>query len=300
MKVIYVMENKVNKKKYVGQTNNFQIRMNGHRSDANNPNSRSYKTPLSNAIRKYGWGQFNNYIIEEMPDSAPYDYVDEREKYFIKYFDSLSKNKGYNITSGGQGCLKPNLSYEEKLNKSKIFTPKEIKDIQKLLIEGIPTKDILKKYESRLTESFLYNINAGLNFKNDDWNYPLHVYKNDIKFERSPEEMYEIQQDIISGITYKEISNKWNISVGMISLINNGKQWYNNNLNYPLCIKGSSKLHNLNTWVKNVQKDLMNSDLELTEIAKKYQKAYSTIKKINSGSSHRNNNYKYPLTSNRT
>ena len=43
----------------------------------------------------------------------------------------------------------------------------------------------------------------------------------------------------------------------------------------------------------------MESNLRTTEIAKKYQKSYSTIKKINSGSSYYNENYQYPLTSNR-
>lgn len=300
MKVIYVMENKINQKKYIGQTNNFQKRMIGHRSDANNPKSHSYSTPLSNAIRKYGWENFNNYIIEELPDETEYSYVDEREKYFIKHFHSLTTENGYNITIGGQGCPKPTLSYEEKLLASKLFLPEEIKDIQNLLKLGTPIKNILEKYNDRLTRSFLDNINLGYNFKNDEWNYPLHSYKNEKHLQRSEEEMLAIQNDIIAGLTYSEISQKWNISNGMISLINNGSQWHNDNLQYPLCIKGSSRIHNLNTWVKDVQQDLLNSNLPMTEIAKKYNKAYSTIKKINSGNSHRDANYKYPLTSNRT
>ena len=59
--------------------------MNGHKSDATNPNSHSYDLPLSNAIRKYGWENFHNYIIEEIPEDADYDYVDEREIFFINY-----------------------------------------------------------------------------------------------------------------------------------------------------------------------------------------------------------------------
>jgi hypothetical protein len=43
----------------------------------------------------------------------------------------------------------------------------------------------------------------------------------------------------------------------------------------------------------------MNSNLPMTEIAKKYDKAYSTIKKINYGQSHHNPEYLYPLTKNR-
>ena len=82
-------------------------------------------------------------------------------------------------------------------------------------------------------------------------------------------------------------------------MINNGKIWKNDKLQYPLSIRGNSRLHNFNSWVKPVQKDLMEGNLRTTEIAKKYQKSYSTIKKINSGSSYYNENYQYPLTSNR-
>lgn len=77
------MENKINGKKYIGQTNNFHQRMNAHKSDAFNKNSTAYNYPLSYAIRKYGWDNFNNTIIEEIPDDESFEIVDEREKYFI-------------------------------------------------------------------------------------------------------------------------------------------------------------------------------------------------------------------------
>jgi len=299
MKYIYVMENIMNHKKYIGQTNNFQKRMISHKSDANNPQSHSYDYPLSNAIRKYGWDNFNNYIIEEIPEEAGQEYINERERFFIQYYNSLSNQEGYNICLGGAGHPREKKTYEEKLQDSKLFSAMEIKDIQNRLRNNETFKSILELYSPRLTHSFLSNINIGLNFKNDKWNYPLKT-KKDLSTKFTLEEIHAIKQDIISGTKYTEIASKWNISSGMISTINNGKQWYEDEYQYPLCIKGHSRLHNLNTWVKDVQQDLMNGTETMTSIAKKYNKAYSTIKKINSGSSHRNANYKYPLTSNRT
>lgn len=299
MKVIYVMTNKINKKKYIGQTNNFRLRMNGHHSDANNPNSHSYNYPLSKAIRKYGWENFDNRIIEEIADNESYEFVNERECFFIQYFHSLVSEYGYNITLGGQGCPKRPLTYEERLKKSKIFSSEEIKEIQQLLKQGEKIPIILEKFSPRLSGSFLSNINQGLNFYNSEWVYPLHQYKEDISHFRSISDIKAIKKDIISGMIYKDISAKWNLSMGMISLINNGKQWYEKEYQYPLSIRGNSRSQNAATWVKDVQKDLMSSKLLLTEIAKKYDKAYSTIKKINSGASHKNKEYKYPLTSNR-
>jgi len=227
MKYIYVMENMVNHKKYVGQTSDFKKKMMERKSNATNMKSRSYNYPLSNAIRKHGWNNFKNYIVEEIPDEIGQDYANGREQFFIQYYQSLVSQNGYNITSGG-------VIYDKSLKTQEVLPIKSIK------------------------------------------------------------------QDIISGMSYKEISSKWKISKGLISLINNGKQWYEESYHYPLCIKSNSKLQNLNTWVKPLQQELMQGTDSMVDLAKKYNKAYSTVKKINSGSSHRNPEYHYPLTSNRT
>ena len=299
MKIIYVMTNKINNKKYVGQTNNFKLRMNGHKSDAFNPNSHSYKYPLSNAIRKYGWENFDNRIIEEISDEESYQYVDEREKFFIQYYNSLSSQNGYNIAYGGAGCPKEKLSFEEKVSLSKLFTLEQVIDIQNRIVSGEKWKVIVKDYPN-LTKSMFHNINVGLNFENDKLNYPLHNYKKDMSKCFTDEEIHQIKDDIINGLKFKDICDKWDISLSMISFINNGKQWYEKSYNYPLRYCNNSRNHAANTWVKEVQQDLINSSLTIKEISEKYDKAYSTIKKINSGSSHKNPAYKYPLISNRT
>lgn len=292
VKVIYRMLNKINGKSYIGQTNNFKQRMRGHKSDAFCKTSYSYETPLSYAIRKYGWENFENYILESII-VEDYNYIDERERFYIKYFNSLSKNNGYNITTGGQNQnKKPKLTYEEKLQKSKLFTPEEIKDIQKMLIENCQGHEIREKYP-QLTTSFLGNINLGLNFKNENFDYPLSK-KQTFSICFTKKEIEEIKNDIKNGMIYIDIAKKWNITIGFISAINNGKTWFDKKEKYPLCIKGCSKIHNL-IWVIPVQQDLIENKLTMTEIAKKYNKAYSTIKKINSGASHKNPEYIYPL-----
>jgi len=297
--VIYKIENKINGKVYIGQTNDFKLRINGHKSNAFNPKSNSYNLPICCAIRKYGWDNFTKIIIETIEDDKGYEYVDKRERYYIEYYNSLCDNNGYNIELGGVGGPKrEKLTYEEKLYMSNIFTPEEIKDIQNLLILGEEKIKIREKYYPRLGESYLDNINSGANFGNEEWDYPLHVYKHySVKYTR--QEMDEIRKEISEGKFYKDIHEKWNISQGLLSLINNGKIWYDDKYTYPLSYRSTSRLQNRNTWVKEVQEDLINSNMSLKDIANKYNKAYSTIKKINTGSSHRNSNYKYPLTKNR-
>ena len=58
------------------------------------------KRPILNAIRKYGWENMKFKIIERNDDWST-DELNQRETYWIRYFDTL-KN-GYNVTGGGDG-----------------------------------------------------------------------------------------------------------------------------------------------------------------------------------------------------
>ena len=58
---------------------------------------RSEQRPLYNAIRYYGSNVFELEIVEECSS----DVVDEREKYWIAYYNSYEN--GYNATFGGDG-----------------------------------------------------------------------------------------------------------------------------------------------------------------------------------------------------
>ena len=299
MKVIYKLTNKINKKIYIGQTNNFKKRMNSHKSVAYNTNATSYNLPLYCAIRKYGWDNFLKEVVEEINDNESQSFVDERERFFIQYYNSLISQNGYNITVGGQGNARSKQkSFEEKLSLSHILSKKEILDIIEQLKQGIKISNIRQQYYPKISDSFIRNINAGLNFSNPDWEYPLHDYGSDNSVKLTIQEQEQVKNDIKANKTYKEIADKWKISIGLVSMINNGKVWKDDDESYPLCTKGSSKLHN-KIWVKKVQKELINTNKTIKQIAKDYNKAYSTIKKINEGYSHKKPNYKYPLTSNR-
>ena len=101
---IYMHKNKINNKIYVGQTcQTLQERWGSKGS--------GYKTctKFKNAINKYGWDNFEHIIIEEVysPEEA-----DEREKYWINYYNSVEN--GYNLSYGG-GSLH-SFSNEHKTN----------------------------------------------------------------------------------------------------------------------------------------------------------------------------------------
>ena len=81
-------------KSYVGKTvQSFSKRMYGHRKKS------STCTALKNAINKYGWNQMKREIVEE---NIPEDQLNDREKYWIKTYDTMAPH-GYNLTDGGEG-----------------------------------------------------------------------------------------------------------------------------------------------------------------------------------------------------
>jgi group I intron endonuclease len=103
---IYSALCKVNNKRYIGQTvRNISERWKEHISDSRN----RPVTPLHRAIAKYGHSMFIMRIIEE---DVSIDNLDEREKHWITEFDTF--HNGYNLTEGGQGGSRGELSEESR------------------------------------------------------------------------------------------------------------------------------------------------------------------------------------------
>lgn len=286
MLYIYKYTNKINGKIYIGQTNNIQKRQNGHKSAANNIKNHSYADAFHSAIRKYGYENFSFEVLEEASDEKGRDYLNDREKYYIQYYHSLCSENGYNITSGGDGCAKPRLTFEEKCACSKLFSEKEVRDIQSMLVEGYQYFEIQAKYPT-LTDSFLTNINTGLNFKREDLSYPL--LRLHSRF--SKETIEEIRLALKSQIPYNIIQQQYGISIGYLSQINNGTRWKDESLTYPL----AKKICADKSYVEPLFYDLLFTNLTAEKLGQKYNKAKSTITAINTGRNHHNSNYLYPL-----
>ena len=96
---IYIIENIINNKLYVGKTQyTIKERWKSHISDMkrNKGNSKLY-----NAITKYG---IDNFTWEPIYQSKDGEHcLSVMESYFINEYDSF--NNGYNLTLGGEGSL---------------------------------------------------------------------------------------------------------------------------------------------------------------------------------------------------
>ena len=96
MGFIYQFENLKTKKKYIGQTSSKYIctRKGNHKAAL----LRGGKSPLYNAIRKHGIGNFKfNILLKDIPT----DQLDYYEKLWIVKLDTMIP-KGYNLTIGGK------------------------------------------------------------------------------------------------------------------------------------------------------------------------------------------------------
>lgn len=108
---IYVITNKINGKKYVGQSKDIFERWRQHEQ---NFRLKLYNYVIYQAFEKYGFENFEFSILEE----TKIEDLDEREKYWIKTLHTYVKDpkcQGYNMTLGGEGNSSINIEEVWKL-----------------------------------------------------------------------------------------------------------------------------------------------------------------------------------------
>ena len=85
---IYLTTNLVNGKRYVGQ----------HKSSEFNPDYKGSGIYLWNSIRKHG---VENYTVEMLEECSSQEEMNEKEVYWISFYDAVKRKDFYNITAGG-------------------------------------------------------------------------------------------------------------------------------------------------------------------------------------------------------
>lgn len=89
---IYKRTNLINGMIYIGQTiNSLELRW--RQEDRSNQ-------AIGKAVKKFGSENFKNELIEEVNSKEE---MNERERYWIAYYNSNNPEKGYNKTKGGSG-----------------------------------------------------------------------------------------------------------------------------------------------------------------------------------------------------
>lgn len=223
MNVIYAYRKKDNKQiVYVGQTIDLETRNKQHLFyDPFNINNKEYEYPLSRGIRKYGQDYYELIILEK---NVPLNQLNEREKYWIKYYNTYWK--GYNQTTGGANPTKP--IYSDDVIQLTISLLKD---------ENFSFNDIKDKTGLSLTH--IYNINIGARRQQPNIVYPIRPSNTKgtqgLKF--NPSEIEIIHKEILnSNKSFKELGQQFDCSPSTISDINAGrtKRYRLNQYNYPL------------------------------------------------------------------
>ena len=125
-----------NGKIYIGQSNNIKRRMYEHNNIKKNAKIK-YCQVCDRAIIKYG-RIINLTILEECLESQ----LDEKERYWIHYYHSYEKEKGYNIERGGK---KSSHTYQ------RLLTDEEILDIRQRRFQGERKKDVYLLYQNKIS-----------------------------------------------------------------------------------------------------------------------------------------------------
>lgn len=246
-KAIYKITNKINNKIYIGQSKNPQHRWSQHKYKARNNKDNSL---LYKAINKYGIENFDFSIIGWFED------YNEKEKYYIKYFNCLSPN-GYNILEGGE---KPPCRYGED-HPNSIYSQEIINNIIKdLLSHKYTQKQIELKYNVK--QQLVTSINRGVTHRKKGIQYPIIKTSNYHCDEETFEKIVYLLKN--STCTCAEIGAYFGFSTATIKHINSGKNHYKENINYPIRnFRGKTNSQSVETILANRSTETIDTSLEM-------------------------------------
>ena len=279
--VIYKYTKKdTNEVVYVGRTNNLLRRRQEHEIYEPQEQGRpQYDYPLSRGIRKYG---LNNYECETIEEGLTYEESLLREKYWIEYYDTYKDPSKYNHTPGGECITEPK------------FCEEIINEIKLLLEEKVDFKTISDK--TGVSISHISEINTGKRRRDANRSYPINTMTCGKKL--TPEQIQEIISLLkTTQITSQQIGAQYGVDGTTIQNINNGKRYYQENVQYPIRERCKmTKAHKLSDEeLKELILDIQNTNISFAQLALKYGISSSTVYNINRGSTRKKEELIYPL-----
>lgn len=223
-KYIYKITNKINGKSYIGQTTDYIRRFQEHKAMGY---GRENNKLLYSAFKKYGIENFEFEVIENKTSN-----YNEKEKYWIQYYHTWVNEPnglgyGYNMTPGGD---EPPLHIKED-SPFVSHTEQQVNEIKNLLINSkIEYQKIAEKYNYNI--SSIKRINSGKLWRDENLTYPLRKERSRKYQEERAKNI--IQELLTTKLTQKEIAKKYGCARTTVTAINQGVNFAQPNLIYPL------------------------------------------------------------------
>ena len=220
---IYKVTNNLNQKIYIGKSVDIQERWNTHKRESQTPQSlwdknyRGVNTAFHAALRKYGIDNFTYEVIEECDETL----LNERERYWISFYNSTDKNIGYNMTIGGDGYSGGS---GEDAPGSKL-TQQECDLIKQKLKERWSYQDIMKLVPQITSPTTIANINYGRTWRTKGETYPICIDPGHRTW--SDEEAMQIKLRYAKGETIMDLANELQVNYNTITALVTGKSYTN-------------------------------------------------------------------------
>lgn len=208
---IYEIKNKVNGKKYIGQSKNVYARVRRHILVYNKEQGRERDKPLYKSMRKYGVDNFEFILVEECNESE----LDSKERYYIRKYDTLVNKCGYNLDSGGNSG-----SHNRKLSREEVNKViKELKEVK------LTNNELAEKYG--ISRQTLGGLSRGDTYTREKENYPIrgftdrHVVRTRVERE---DELYKKECKQCGKSMYSSFTDRKYCSKGcQLGIINKRK-----------------------------------------------------------------------------
>ena len=202
-----------NGKSYIGQSVDIKNRFREHYR-ASHPeiykgkNQRDSRLPVHRAMAKYE--STNGYFLEILELCSPCE-LDDKEKYWINYYNSSIDKNGYNIAIGGQESI----ALKREHHSQAKLTEKKVQKIKEEILKRKKTfKEIAVEFD--VSPATITNINRGKNWAQENEHYPLVSAINDCLVHEQQKKFRKFSDDEVrtirkmrnqEGKTLQEISD---------------------------------------------------------------------------------------------
>jgi len=144
---IYMIKNKVNDKKYIGQTTDKK----GYRAGLTLKQIKDkYNSYLFNSFAKHGK---DNFVIKIIDSGKNQNELNQKEEFYIQKYKTLDRNFGFNLKHGGS---KGKLTEETKKKISEANKGRELsEETKKKLSESLKGRIISEETKKKISETIL-------------------------------------------------------------------------------------------------------------------------------------------------